>query len=165
MEHQEPLETTGIVSHPPNPVQSDLNLLLANGVVTPGVVVGGVLLASDQLLGVEELSVRPHPHLVHHGGLQVHQHRPGHMLPGAGLREEGVEAVVSLANAGISGHHTIRLDPMLQTVELPARVGHLTASLANVDADTFSHDDGRGDLGQQILCSYTQGVLEESGDH
>ena len=52
------LKSISLIRHPPNLVQSDLNLLLSNGVVTPGVVVGGVLLACDQLLGVEQLPVR-----------------------------------------------------------------------------------------------------------
>ena len=38
-------------------VKGDLDLLLADGVVAAGVVVGGVLLARDQLLGVEQLPV------------------------------------------------------------------------------------------------------------
>ena len=44
---------------------------------SPGVVVGGVLLACDQLLGVEQLPVGADPHLVNHGGLEVHKHGPG----------------------------------------------------------------------------------------
>ena len=64
--------------------------------MAPGVVVGGVLLASDQLLGVEELPVGSHFDLVHHGGLQIDQDRPGDVFPGARLREESVEAVIGL---------------------------------------------------------------------
>ena len=30
MEHQEPLEAAGVVRHPPDPVQGDLDLLFAN---------------------------------------------------------------------------------------------------------------------------------------
>jgi len=33
----------------------------------------------------------------------------------------------------------IRLDAVLQAVELPAGVANLTASLANVDGDAFTH--------------------------
>ena len=39
-------------------------MLLAHGVVAPGVVVGGVLLARDQLLGVEELAVGASTNLI-----------------------------------------------------------------------------------------------------
>ena len=77
---------------------------------TPGVIVGSVLLASDQLLRVEQLPVCSHPDLVHHSGLEVHQHGPGHVLPGVSLGEEGVEGVVSLPDTGVSGHHPVRLE-------------------------------------------------------
>jgi len=38
---------------------------------------------------------------------------------------------------------TIRLDPMLQTVQLPTGVANLATGLANVDRDTLTHD-GKG---------------------
>ena len=59
------LESSALISDLPDPVQHQVHDLLANGVVTPGVVVGGVLLASDQLLGVEELSVGSSANLKH----------------------------------------------------------------------------------------------------
>ena len=75
MEHKEALEPVSLVCHPSHLqvtlntlllttsnshlVQGHLDLLLADGVVTPGVVVGGVLFACDQLLGVEQLPVGP----------------------------------------------------------------------------------------------------------
>ena len=40
-----------------DPVQHRVQMLLAHGVVAPGVVVGGILLARDQLLRVEQLTV------------------------------------------------------------------------------------------------------------
>ena len=49
MEDEETLETSARFSQLPDPVKNQVNDLLANGVVSPGVVVGGVLLASDQL--------------------------------------------------------------------------------------------------------------------
>ena len=59
MEDEESLEPGALVSKLPDPVQNQVNNLLADGVVTPGVVVGGVLFACDQLLGVEQLPVGP----------------------------------------------------------------------------------------------------------
>ena len=50
--------------------------ILTYGVVSPGVVVGGILLAADQLLWVEELTVGPSSYLVHHSGLQVNEDSP-----------------------------------------------------------------------------------------
>lgn len=69
-----------------------------------GKVVGGVLLAADQLLGVEQLPVGARADLVHHGGLQVQEDAAGHMLASARLREEGVEGVVTASNSLVGRH-------------------------------------------------------------
>ena len=93
------LEAGALVCHPPDPIHRHLDLLLPDGVVTSCIVVGDILLAGDQLLGVEQLaigsspnliykilrvhsrlSVDPH-YLVHYGGFQVDKDSPGHMLP------------------------------------------------------------------------------------
>ena len=73
--------TSALVSKLADTIQNQVNNLLADGVVTPGVVVGRVLLARDELLGVKELAVDAGPDLVNDGGLQVHKHGPGNMLP------------------------------------------------------------------------------------
>merc|ERR1712179_487936 len=57
VEDEESLETGALVSELPDAVEDEVDDLLADGVVTTGVVVGGVLLACDQLLRVEQLTV------------------------------------------------------------------------------------------------------------
>ena len=57
MKDEESLETSALISQLPDAVQDQVNNLLSDGVVTTGVVVGGILLASDELLGVEQLAV------------------------------------------------------------------------------------------------------------
>ena len=54
------------------------------------------------------------------------------------LGEEGVEAVISAPDSLVRWHAAIRLDPVLQAVELPASVTNLGAGLAHVDRDAFS---------------------------
>ena len=54
-----------------DPVQHRVQMLLAHGVVAPGVVVGGILLARDQLVGVEELAVGAGADLVWGGGRRL----------------------------------------------------------------------------------------------
>ena len=49
------------------------------------------------------------------------------------LGEEGVERVISLPDGGVARHHPVRLDPVLQAVELPAGVAHLGARLTVVE--------------------------------
>ena len=78
MKHKEALYVRGIFGQPFQSVHRNLRremlsgnieekkhlyLLLPNGVVAPGVVVGSVLLASDQLLRVKELPVGSSPNL------------------------------------------------------------------------------------------------------
>jgi len=58
MESEETLKSGALVGHFSQPVGRVLNQVLADGVVTPGVVVGGVFFARDQLFWVEKLSVR-----------------------------------------------------------------------------------------------------------
>ncbi len=55
------------------------------------------------------------------------------------LREEGVEGVICLSDAGIAGHLAVRLNAVLQAVELPAGIPHLHACLTNVDWDALPH--------------------------
>ena len=60
------------------------------------------------------------------------------MFASSSLTEEGVEGVVSSSNGLVAGHLTVRLDAVLQAVELPACIAYLSSSLANVDGDTFT---------------------------
>ena len=54
MEDEEPLETGALLRLLPHPLEHDVDELFAHGVVAPGVVVGRVLLAGDELLGMEQ---------------------------------------------------------------------------------------------------------------
>ena len=114
MKDKESLETGALVGKLPDPVQNQVN-----SVVTPNVVVGRVLLAGDELLGVEQLPVGPGPHLVNHGELEVHKPGPGHMLPRPRLGE-GIEGVIASHNGLAAGHGAVRLDSVLEALQLPA---------------------------------------------
>ena len=61
---EETLEAGAEIGHLANAVESEVNDLLADGVVTAGVVVGGILLARDKLFRMEELAVGSGPDLV-----------------------------------------------------------------------------------------------------
>merc|ERR1711976_406661 len=133
VEDEEALQTSALISQLADPVQDKIHNLLANGVVTTGIVVGSILLASDQLLRVEQLAVGASADLINHSGLKIHKDCTGHMLAGTSLAEEGVEGIVSTSDGLVRGHLAIRLDAVLQTVELPASITDLDASLANMD--------------------------------
>ena len=86
-----------------------------------------------------ELAVGAGAHLVDHRRLEVDEDGARHVLARAGLREEGVEGVVAAADGLVRGHLAVRLDAVLEAVELPARVASLDTGLAKVDRDNLTH--------------------------
>ena len=64
VEEQEALETGALIGQLADTIKDQIDKLLADGVVTTGVVVGGIFLAGDQLFGVEELTVGTGTHLI-----------------------------------------------------------------------------------------------------
>ena len=83
VEHEEALETIAVVRQTTNLVHDDINLLLANGVVTTGVVVGGILLSGDEGLWVEEGAVGARADLVDDVGLEIYVERARDVFAGA----------------------------------------------------------------------------------
>ena len=81
MEDHETLKAGAIVSKLADAVQDKINDLLAHGVVTTGVVVGGVFLAGDQLLRVVQLTVGAGTDLVAHSGSRSTKTQRGTCLP------------------------------------------------------------------------------------
>jgi hypothetical protein len=71
VEDEEALETNAVVGNTADLVKDALDELLANGVVTTGVVVGGILLASDHELGVEKVAVGTGADLIDDVGLEI----------------------------------------------------------------------------------------------
>lgn len=71
VEDQEALETRAAIGNAANLIQHLVDQLLADGVVTTGVVVRRVLLAGNHLLGVEQATVGTGADLVDDIGLQI----------------------------------------------------------------------------------------------
>jgi hypothetical protein len=61
------------------------------------------------------------------------------MFPCPSLTEECVEGVVTIPDGLVTGHLSIRLDSMLQAVQLPTSITDLTTGLSDVDRDTLTH--------------------------
>ena len=138
MEDKESLESSALISQFPDPVQAEIYDLLSDGVVSTCVVVGGILLASDELFRVEQLVVGSSPHFINDGGLQVEEDSTGNVLSSSSLAEEGVEGIIATSDGLVRGHLTIRLDTVLETVEFPAGITDLTSGLSKVDRDTLT---------------------------
>ena len=81
MEHQEPLEAGAGVDKLPDPVEHQVNDLLANGVVASSIVVGSVFLSIDKLLRVEQLTISPAPCLINDSWLKINEDSSWDMFP------------------------------------------------------------------------------------
>ena len=71
VEDEESLKTGAVVGNTADLVENTLNQLLANGVVTTSIVVRGIFLSGDHVLGVEQGAVGAGADLVDDIGLQV----------------------------------------------------------------------------------------------
>jgi len=143
VEDEETLETSALIGELSDSVEAEVNDLLTDGVVTTGEVVGGVLLAGDELLGVEQLSVGAGTDLIDDGRLEIEEDSAGDVLASTSLGEEGVESVVATTDGLVGRHLTVRLDTVLEAEELPAGVTDLDTGLTDVDRNNFSHFDVR----------------------
>jgi len=129
VEDHEALETGAVVRELTDAVENEVYDFLADGVVATGIVVGGILLARNQLLGVVELAVGTSADLIADRGLEIDHDTTGNMLACTSLGEEGVEGVVAAANSLVGRHLAIRLDAVLEAVKLPAGVTGLDTGL------------------------------------
>jgi len=66
--------------------------------MSPGIVVGSILLASDQLFRVEELTIGSSANLINNSGFEINKDSSGYVLSSSSLREKGVEGIISTAN-------------------------------------------------------------------
>ena len=117
MEDEESLKTSALFRQLADSVKNKINNLLSNGVVTTSIVVGSILLSSDELFRVEELTISSHSDLINDSWFQIHKDSPGNMLATASLSKEGVERIIMSSNGLVRGHLAIRLDSMFKAVE------------------------------------------------
>merc|ERR1719377_458464 len=139
VEHHKSLEPSAVVGELAKTVEDKVDDLLPDRVVATGEVVRGILLTGDQLLRVEQLTVRTSADLVNHRRLQVDEDATRNVLAGASLGEERVERIITATDRLVARHLSVRLNTMLQAEELPATVPDLAAGLAHVDEDRLTH--------------------------
>jgi len=139
VEDEESLETIAVLSELPDLIQDSIDVLLTNSVVTTSVVVGGVLLASDHLIRVEELRIFAGLDLIDYGGLQIEVDASWYVFASTSFAEKGVEG--NRPVGGLLGlvKASVGVDAMLKAVEFPAGGTNLDTSLTNVEGDDFAH--------------------------
>lgn len=101
-----------------NSVHDIVDHLLANGVVTTGIVVGGILLTTDQQLGVEQVAVFTGSDLVDWRGIEIDEQRSRNILSAVGLGEEGLErtGVTNIGSIGVRS--TVGTEAVLEKVAI-----------------------------------------------
>jgi hypothetical protein len=142
VEDEETLETSTLVSEFSDSVEDKVDNFFTDGVVTTGVVIGGIFFTGDQLFWVEELSVSTGSDFINDSWFQINKDGTWDVFAGAGLGEEGVEGVVAATNGLVRGHLAVRLDSVLEAEEFPAGISDLDTGLSDVDGDNFTHVDG-----------------------
>ena len=133
VEDEESLETCALISELSDSVEAKVNDFLTNGVVTSGKVVSGILLTGDELLWMEELSVGSGSDLINNSWLEIEEDSSWDVLSSTGLREEGVESIITSSNGLVGWHLTVWLDSVLKAEKFPACVTNLDTGLTNVD--------------------------------
>ena len=131
VEDEEALQARAVVRNTPNLVEHLVDELFADGVVAASVVVRGILLAGDHLLGMEEAAVGAGADLVDDIGLEIavdgardvlavacdemlehEMHCICSMVGHTGLREEGGESMVIVGALALLGEVSVRLYTM-----------------------------------------------------
>ena len=139
VEDEESLKTGTLIGELSHTVEHEINDLLTDGVMSTSVVIRGILLSGDELLGMVQLSVGSRANLVNDGGLEIDENTSGDVLSCSGLREEGVEGIITSSDGLVRGHLSVRLDSVLKAVELPTGVTDLDTGLSYMDRDYFTH--------------------------
>jgi hypothetical protein len=102
---------------------------------------------------VEQLAVGAGADLIDDSRLQIKEDAAGHVLASTSLREEGVEGIITTANGLVGRHLAIRLNAVLQAVELPAGIAHLCkGTFAGNEVSDWSRESvnqGRGKSSKQ----------------
>jgi hypothetical protein len=133
MEDHESLQTSAVVSKLTDAVQYEVHDLLADSVVATGVVVGSILLTRDDLLRMVQLTISSSADLIAHSRLKIDKDTTRNVLTSTGLREESVEGVITTTDGLVGRHLTIRLNAVLEAVQLPATITSLHTSLTKMN--------------------------------
>lgn len=101
------------------------------------IIIGGILLASDKLFRMEKLSVCSCSNLINDSRFQIDENCPGNMFPGPSFTEESIKTVVPTTDSFVRWHLPVRLDPMFEAIQLPARVSDLNSGLTDMNGNAF----------------------------
>ena len=76
--------------------------------------------------------------LTDNSGFQVYEDSTRNVFSRSSFAEKGVKGIITTADGFVARHLAIRLNSMLQAVQLPTSISNLNSSLANVDRNTLT---------------------------
>ena len=94
-EYETYLKTSTLISEFSDSVEDEINDFFTNGVVTSGIVVGGIFFTSDQLFWVEKLSVCTSADFINNSWFQINENGTWDMFASTSFREKGVEWIIT----------------------------------------------------------------------
>ena len=124
------------------PVKYTVNEFLADRVMSPCIVIRGILLSTNHLLGMEHCPVLSRSNFVHHCRLKVDKNGSRDVVTRSRLVEKSGEGVV-FALFRVN-QFPVRSYFVFETVELPAGTAHLDSSLPDVNRNDFSLREKKG---------------------
>jgi len=120
VEDQESLKASARICQSSDSIEGAIDKFLSNGVMTSSVIISGIFLSSQKLIGVEEFSISSSSDFIDNAGFEINKDCSRNVLSRRSFREESVKGIILLSNGGIRGHGSIRADSMFKAVQLPA---------------------------------------------
>mmetsp|Transcript_16815 Transcript_16815/g.21923 ORF Transcript_16815/g.21923 Transcript_16815/m.21923 type:complete len:272 (+) Transcript_16815:632-1447(+) len=139
VEDQKTLQSSTVIGQLTDTVNDGINNLLAGGVMTTGVVVGGIFLSVDNLFRVVQRLVDTRTNFITDRGFQISVDGTRNVLSSGSFTKKGVEGIVFLTRGTIRRHFTVGLNAMLQAVKFPALVTNLDTTLAQMNRNYLTH--------------------------
>jgi len=139
VEDEEALKTSAIVSELTDAIESNIDQILADGVMTTSKVVSSILATADELIRVMEAAVRTSANLIDNARLKIDEDGTRDELSTASFAEESAQGIVPMFFCHFLIDGTVRTDTVLKAEKLPGGVTSLDTSLANMDHNAFPH--------------------------
>ena len=76
--------------------------------------------------------------LTDNSGFQVYEDSTRNVFSRSSFAEKCVKGIITTADGFVARHLAIRLNSMLQAVQLPTSISNLNSGLANVDRNTLT---------------------------
>jgi predicted TIM-barrel enzyme len=127
------LKTGAVVGQFTKAVQDEIDNFFTDGVVTTGVIIGGIFFTGDDLFRVEQLAVGTGTDFIGDGWFEIDEDATRDVFAGTGFRKKGVEGIVTTTDGFVGWHLAVRLNTVLEAVKFPAGITHLKTGLADVN--------------------------------